>query len=119
MVSYGGSAMEQAENAARAAAFGRAKDQAGQVARSGVDATSNEMALRGLAGSGIEGSALGSVIGGSAGQLGDFTREQLIQDLDRARQVADMQYQGNITQRGQNMGLSPAILGLIGSRGLY
>ena len=106
------------ESAARAAAFARAKDQTGLIARSGTDAVASEMAARGLAGSGIEGSALGNVASTGVGQLGEVTREQLIQDLLRSGQVADRNYAGNLTMRGQNMASIPSLLGLI-SAGAY
>ena len=111
-VMYGGTG----EEAARAAAFARAKDTAGQIARSSLNALRDVASSRGIGGSSIEGGMSADIVGGQANNLGEFSREQLIQDLERQRQIADLSYQGNITQRGQNLGLSPSLLGLIGSR---
>ena len=105
------------EDAARQAAFARAKDQAGLIGRSAVNSLQNVMGGRGLVGSSIGGQQAAGVINQGATQLGDVNREQAIQDLQNARQRASEQYQGAITQRGQNLGLvSGAIGGLLGSR---
>jgi len=107
------------EQAARAAAFARAKDQAGQTARSSLTALEGLMANRGQAGSGLEGALSSDIISGGAGRVNEFTREQLMQDLNRAAEVSNRNYAGAITQRGQdissrNQSLS-ALLQLINS----
>ena len=71
---------------------------------------------RGIGGSSIEGGAAADILGGQANNLGEFNREQLIQDLERQRHIADTTYAGNITQRGQNLGLAPSLFGLMGAR---
>lgn len=101
------------EEAARAAAFARAKDQAGQVAQSAQNTVNDVMAARGLHGSSIEANALAGGVGKAQDVLNDFTRSQLIEDLNRAADVGDMTYQGNITMRGQDLNRQQALLGLI------
>lgn len=92
------------ENLARASAFARAKDQAGQTARASLTALEGLMANRGQAGSGLEGELSAGIISGGAGRVNEFTREQAIQDLNRAAEISDRNYQGAITQRGQDLG---------------
>lgn len=101
------------ENAARAAAFARAKEQAGATAMASVKALQDIMAGSGLTGSSVEGNALASIAGGGAGRINDFTRTQLITDLNRAADIADRNQAGLITQRGQNLSLIPSLMGLI------
>jgi len=114
-VNYGGAEAD----AARAAAFARAKDQAGQTARASLDALMNVVGERGVVGGGYEGSAASSVINNSAGALDDFTREQLIQDLGHQEHVNDLKYQGDISQRGQDLTRMQSLLSLVNSGRLY
>ena len=51
--------------------------------------------------------------------MGQFINEQLVQDLDRAEEIANLKFQGGITQRGQNMGRNNALIALLDSGGLY
>lgn len=110
-VQYGGGQFD----AARDAAFARAKEQAGQTAQSAVKGLQGLMAQRGLRGSTIEGGALGDILRGGMGAVNDFTREQLIQDLAQQQHVADTTYQGGITQRGQNIEAQRALMSLFGN----
>lgn len=107
------------ETGARNAAFARAKDTAGQTALSSLKALQDVVDTRGLDGSSIEAAGTGQVMAGAAGALGGFTREQLIQDLNRAASLSDRNYQGDITQRGQDMQMIPSLLSLITTSGLY
>lgn len=107
------------EAAARAAAFARAKEQAGANALAGLKAVQNVAADRGMMGSSWSGALEGQAMGGGLGQLQDFTREQLIQDLNRNAQVSDTQYAGNITQRGQDLARQQALFALLNVGGLY
>lgn len=107
------------EDAARAALFAREKDRIGQLARAGVDTTLSVLGERGLLGGGYEAAALGDVVSNTQGQLGDVSREQAIQALKRASERADLDYQGQITQRAQNLNMIPALLGLLSSGKLY
>lgn len=118
VVSRGGG-ISGGESAGRAAAFARAKEQAGGTALSALRSLGNLAAERGQTGSSMERNMIGGVVGGAAGQVNEFTRDQLMADLQREAELADMEYQGQITQRGQNMALTPSLLGLVGARGLY
>lgn len=99
----GGANVASDENAARAAAFGRAKDQAGQIARSAMTSIDENVASRGIAGSGIEALQKAGAIQDASAPLQDLTREQYIQDLNRSADISDETYTGNITQRGQDV----------------
>lgn len=94
------------EDAARAAAFGRAKDTAGEIGRSAVSALQQNMTGRGLGRSSLANQSTGQVINQGATQLGEVNREQAIQDLQNARQRASEQFQGGLTMRGQNLGFA-------------
>ena len=111
------------EDAARAAAFARAKEQSGQIAQSSLAGLRNALARRGISGGGYANMRTAEALAPAADQLQDFTREQLIQDLGQARHVADLGYQGDITQRGQTLQAQQAerasLLGLLRSGGLY
>ena len=119
MVSRGGGGPDPNEAAARAAAFARAKEQAGGTALSALRALNNQSAERGQTGSSMERGMIGNVVGDAASQVNEYSRDQLMADLQRAAQLSDMEYQGNITQRGQNMALTPAMLALVGQRAVY
>ncbi len=106
-------------SAARAAAFARAKDQAGQIARSSLDSLYNLMAASGRAGSNIEASEASNILEGTAGDLGDVVRQGAITEADEAQQEALANYQGGITQRGQDLARQQSLLSLITARGLY
>lgn len=105
------------ENAARAAAFARAKEQSGQTALASLKALQDVMAETGKTGSSIEAQGVQNIIGGGEGAINNFTRTQLMQDLNRAADVADRNQQNAITQRGQNLSLIPSLMGLITATG--
>lgn len=101
-VTYKGVSSAQ-EEAARAGAFARAKDMTGDLAASQLRGVQGEMAGRGLSGSPLEALRSAGVMGGARGGLDAMVQKQLQDELDRAAQVANMQYQGAITQRGQDI----------------
>ena len=89
------------EAAARAAAFGRAKDQIGQSTRGAVDSLRD--AYGGSGSSGAQREGMEGIMGQGLGHVNEFTREQLMQDLARSGEVSDLTYGGNITQRQQDI----------------
>lgn len=89
--------------AAQAAVFARAKDQAGATARAALTGLQGEMAGRGLLGSGIEAAGTGEVIGRAGQGVNEVTREQAIQQAINQAQMTQLGYQGDITQRGQDI----------------
>ena len=107
------------EMAARAAAFARAKEQAGQTANASLAALRGLYEGRGTMGSTMEAADAGRVIGGAGAGVNAFTREQLLSDLARAAEIEDMQYQGNITQRGQDINARNALYSLMNAGTLY
>lgn len=100
---------------ARTAAFSRAKDQAGKIARASLTAIAEQMAGRGISGSGIEGLMEAGAIGGAGSSLIDVTRDQAISDAERAAKVNDLIYQGGIQQRGQDLSNRESYLALLRS----
>jgi hypothetical protein len=88
---------------AQAAAFARAKDQAGLVARGALTGLSGAMAGRGTVGSGVEGRGQQSIINAGQQNLGDVVRQQAMTKADLAQQTAEANYSGGIAQRGQDL----------------
>ena len=105
------------EMAARAAAFARAKEQAGQTALASLQSLQDVMSESGKTGSSIESQGIQNIIGGGSGAINNFTRTQLMNDLNRAAEVGDRNQQNAITQRGQNLSLIPSLMGLITATG--
>src|SRR5262252_4443402 len=97
----------QAEQDARNAAFARAKDTAGNLARSAIDSLHGIASERGLNVAGgsnplmLRGEA--DVIGATGNQLGEVARTQAENDAARAAQISDRNYAGDITLRGQDL----------------
>lgn len=118
-VNDGGANIGEAENQARTAAFARAKERAGQTAASGVKSLQDIMANSGRMGSSMEAGAIGGLLGDSVGDINEFSRDEMIMDLNRAGEISDRNYAGALTQRGQNMQMIPSLLGLIGGKGAY
>ena len=106
------------EEAGRSAAFARAKETAGQNARASMASLNDVVAERGLMGSSVEAAQQGAIVGGAGSQVNDFLRDQAISEADRASEISDQEYQGQITQRGQEMARKQAILNLLAG-GLY
>lgn len=86
-----------------AAQMGRATDSALQAGESAQRGIREEMAQRGLTGSGLEADELAQAKLASAGQIGESGRQIATQRANRAASVADRNYSGNITQRGQDL----------------
>jgi hypothetical protein len=109
------------EEAARAAAFARAKDRAGQTALSSLTALQNVLNSRGLFGSTEEARLSQGAMQGGANVINEFTRDELMTDLNRAAEISDRNYAGDITQRGQDAAAKQSLLALINqaSAGLY
>ena len=100
------------ESAAAAAAFARAKDKVGQASRGAVNS------LRDLyAGSGNLGAynnLAGGVLGAGTEALANQTTQQALQEAARAAEITNLNYQGGITQRGQNVSYLNPLLQLFG-----
>jgi hypothetical protein len=109
------------EVAARNAAFARAKDRAGQTALASLTALQNVMSNRGMSGSTEEARGMSNSLAGGANIINEFSRDELMTDLNRAADIGDRNYQGAITQRGQDAAAKQSLLALINSAssGLY
>jgi len=108
MSSGGGSAPEvqydaASADAARAAAFTNAKQQAGRLATAALRNTLSTSSGRGTQGSSIERGAIGDIIGGAAGGLQDVVRGQAINDAQAIQDRANTIYSGRIAQRDQTL----------------
>lgn len=86
------------------AAYGRAKDVAGQQGRAAMNALMEVQGGRGIVGSGLGVNEAGGVIMAGANQLADVNREQAIQRVENERWRQGTNYQGRINQRGQDYG---------------
>ena len=75
------------------------------------------MAGTGKQGSTVEGGMLSNVVGGARSEVNDFTRDQLISDLNRASGISDRNYQGDITQRGQDLSRQQSLLSMLTASG--
>lgn len=118
-VQHGSSGMQGNETAARAAAFARAKEQAGRTANAALASLKGMFEDSGTMGSTMEAAQAGQIIGGAGAGVNEFTRDQMISDLARAAEIEDAQYAGNITQRGQDNSMKQALLALMNSGPLY
>lgn len=85
------------------AAMLRAKERAGQLARSSVSGLRAVLGERGMLGSGVEGRATTNIATEALKQISDVNREQAIKEADQAARFAELGYQGAITQRGQDI----------------
>lgn len=108
-----------AEEAARNAAFARAKEQSAAVARSSLAGLRSNLASRGISGGGYADMRTAEALAPAADRLQDFTREQLIQDLGRAEEVSDRDVAADLTRRGQDISRNNALLGLLQASRLY
>jgi hypothetical protein len=89
--------------AAQNAAFARAKDREGQMATGALTGLRSALGGRGLLGSGAEFRGTANVANKALGNLGEVNREQAIQGANAATRAAEMGYQGDIQQRGQDI----------------
>lgn len=105
------------EVAARNAAFAQARDLSGNTANAALRSLQGLMEDRGLTGSTIEAAQSGQILGNAGAGVQDFINKQLMSDLNRSADIADMEYQGGITQRGQDMAAKQALLSLINAFG--
>lgn len=101
------------EQAANAAAFGQAKDAAANTARASLNALQGELMRRGLTGGGYEAGQIGNTLANESDQLGKVIAGQAQNQYERAAQIANEQYQGELGQRAQDIGVSEANAGRV------
>lgn len=89
----------------------RAKEKQGQIATSSLTGLREALGSRQMLGSGVEGMATADVANEAAGNLSDLNVQHLKDADDSARRLAELSYNGDITQRGQDMGASATYRG--------
>ena len=89
--------------ASNAATFGRAKDQAGQTGRASLTSLRDELGVSGMLGSGAEVQGVRDITQDAAGQVGQVTRDQAVNDSSQKADFAKLKYQGDISMRGQDV----------------
>jgi hypothetical protein len=106
------------QTAANAAIFARAKDQVGQTTSGALTGLAGAMAGRGILGSGVEGRGQQNIVTSGQENLGNVSRENAIQNAAIAEQNALAGYQGDVTQRQQDIGLEQSnAANVLGARG--
>lgn len=89
-------------SAAEVASFGKAKDQVGLESTGALAGLRSALGGRNLLGGGLEARATTQAATSAAGQLGDVSRQQAVTRADEAQKNATTNFQGDITQRGQD-----------------
>jgi len=98
-------------NASLAASLGRAKDTSAAAVGAARKAMMDNMAQRGISGSGIEAKQDMGIQLAGAGQIGAAGRQGAEATAARTASVNDRNYSGDITQRGQDIGLETSRMG--------
>jgi hypothetical protein len=93
---------------ANAAAYGTAKDQVGKSSRAAVTALNDLMGSQGMLGSGAQVQGTKDIVADASGQLGQVSRDQAQENAGLAQRTAELNYQGALTQRGQDIGAQEA-----------
>ena len=107
------------EQAARDGAFAREKTRQGEIALGSIKALQDIMGARGLRGSSIEANAIAGELGTAGDAISRFATDQTMADVGREADIADMVFQGGLTQRGQDLAARQSLMGLISAGGLY
>lgn len=88
------------------AAFARGKDQAGLNARASLRSLTEAMGSRNMLGGGAEAVGIGEVVGRAGQGVNELIREQSVSDANLANRRQEQEYQGLITQRGQDLNVA-------------
>lgn len=102
-------------SAAEAASFNKAKDQVGLESSGALAGLRSALGGRGMLGSGLEERGTASLASSAAGNLADVSRQQAVTRADEAQKNAETNFQGDITQRGQDFQKEEAGNSLAGS----
>lgn len=89
--------------AANSAAFGAAKDTAGQLGRSSLDSLRSLLGETGQLGGGTESQGTRDIVENAAGQLGQVSRDQATTQSGQALDIAKTNQGSAVTQRGQDI----------------
>lgn len=85
------------------AQFAAAKDQVAQTSRASLDSLNGELGAQGMLGSGAQAQDVRDVVNNNAEQEGQVSRNLATQNANTALDVAKTNYQGSLTQRGQDI----------------
>lgn len=85
------------------AIFAQAKDKVGQQSRASLDSLAGELGSQGMLGGGAQVQATRDVVNNNAGELGQVTRDLATKNSSDVADFKKMGYQGDITQRGQDI----------------
>lgn len=99
-------------HAADEAAFNRSRDLVGQTTKASLTGLRSALASRGQLGGGGEFHGSERIVESGQQQLSDTSREQAIQASQRAAERAALQFQGDVSMRGQNLSASQAAAAL-------
>ena len=89
-------------------AYGQAKDASSRISNKALEALRSQMVSRGIEGSGVEGAGTADILSGAAQQQSGAAYDAAKTDEQRNWDAAQLGYQGAITQRGQDVGLTEA-----------
>lgn len=98
-------------SAADAATFGREKDQAAQITSGSLEGLRGALQARGMGGGGYEAGQTGRALVAGTNLEGEASRGIAEQNANLAEKRASEQYQGGVTQRGQDVGAAVATHG--------
>lgn len=103
---------------AQNAAFAQAKDQAARTAQAAMRGLTGQLSARGMGGAGYEAGQIGRTVMQGANTIGEASRAQAIQAAELAQRGAELNYQGGISQRGQDISAGSARDSLLGQMAL-
>ena len=90
-------------SAATSAAFARAKDQAGALSRASLDSLTGELGSQGMLGGGAQAQGAADILGQATNTMGNEISSEAGQQAGIAADFAKTGYEGDITQRGQDI----------------
>jgi hypothetical protein len=90
-------------SAADTANLNRTKDTVGQQSASALRGLRESLGARGMLGSGLESRGTEQIAEAGLGEMGDVARQQQIDNSNRTQHTAEVNYQGALTQRGQDI----------------
>lgn len=93
----------QDTSAADAAGLAIAKDKVGKSSAASLRGLREAMGSRGMLGSGQEGAQTEAIAEAGQGEMADTIRQQTKDNSDRTQRTAELNYQGGIQQRGQDI----------------
>ncbi len=84
-------------------AFARAKDTAGNLSRASLDALNGELGSQGMLGGGGQAQGAADILARATNTMGEESNMEAGKNVDLAADFAKTNFQGGITQRGQDI----------------